>query len=77
MRGVAGTTCTLSYDCEDGTPASGDFVLTSAGSCYRIDEVRPSARRASRFYLNVTRLEPDAVQPGEPGVWPLHWYRRI
>jgi hypothetical protein len=77
MRGVAGTLCVLYYDTEDGTPAEGDFVRTDAGSCYRIDAVRPSPRRPTRFNLTVTRLEHDAVQAGAPGVWPLRWYRRI
>lgn len=76
VRGVPGTTCTLSYDCADGEPVPGDFVRTDAGSCYRIDAVRPSPTRPGRFYLSVMRLEHDAVQPQQDGVWPLRWYRR-
>jgi hypothetical protein len=78
MRGVAGTTCGLSLDCSPGErPDAGDFVRTvPAGSCYRIDAARESRATPRRFYLTCTRLERDAVQLGEPGVWPLHWYRR-
>lgn len=73
---MPGTTCVLSYDCTNGRPEPGDFIRTDAGTCYRVDEVRPSPTRPSRSYLSVTRLEHDSVRVGEPGVWPLFWYRR-
>lgn len=76
MSREPGTTCRLHYDCGDGVPEPGDFVRTPAGSCYRIDGVKPSRRTRGRFYLTCTRLERNAVQPDQPGVWPLHWYRR-
>lgn len=77
MRGVPGTVCRLSYDCGDDRPEPGDFVRTvPRGSCYRIDHVKASPRLRGRFYLSCTRLDVDAVQLGEPGVWPLYWYRR-
>lgn len=72
-----GSICTLSYDYEGPTPPeAGDFVLTRAGSSYRIDTVRRSPTRPGRVYLGVTRLERNAVAEGDPGVWMLYWYRR-
>lgn len=51
-------------------PEEGDFLRTQAGSCYLIEEWRP-ARPGSRS-LGVfvcTRLEHNAVQEGDPGVF--------
>jgi hypothetical protein len=48
----------------------GDFLRTAAGSCYRIVEWRPSragSRSLGRF--RCVKLDRDAVQDGEPGVW--------
>jgi hypothetical protein len=57
-------------------PVAGDFLRSPAGSCYLIEDVRPSPTIRGRAYLTVTKLERDAVQFGEPGVWPIHWHKR-
>lgn len=72
MNREPGTTCKLYYD----TPVEvieGDFIRTRRGSCYRVDR---AVRRGHRWYLDVTRLELDAVAEGEAGVHELVWYRR-
>jgi hypothetical protein len=77
LRGP-GTVCRLR--CEfwrDVMPGEGDFLRTAAGSCYRIEEWRPA--RAGSKSLGVfvcTRLEKDAVQFGEPGVFVWAFARR-
>lgn len=51
-------------------PDPGDFLRTAAGSCYRIDEWRPARDGSMSLGTFVcTRLERDAVQEGEPGVF--------
>lgn len=60
-----------------GPEIEGDFIRTTAGSCYRIDEARrsrPGSRRVG--VLVCTRLERDAVSPGEPGVHLWEWAKR-
>lgn len=78
VRGVPGTVCRLALDCQpEEKPEDGDFVRTvPGGSCYRIDRAWESSKTPYRFYLACTRLERDAVELGDPGVWSLHWYRR-
>lgn len=83
MRGVPGTSCRITYDYraphhpEFDPPVEGDFLRTEAGSCYLIDEVRRSPKYpTTRVILTCTRLEPDAVQHGQEGVWSLYWHRR-
>lgn len=72
-----GTKARLYYDCGlHREPVVGDMVATPAGSCYLIDGVRRSRRRPERVYLDVTRLERDACEIGDEGVWPLFWYER-
>jgi hypothetical protein len=57
-------------------PVPGDFLRTRAGSCYRIDEVRPG--RVKRVgSLRCTRLEHDAVAEGDDGVWMWYWNPRV
>lgn len=77
-----GLVCTLrAYECEpdpDGAlPEAGDFFRTEAGTCYRIDDVRPG-RAGSKvlFAFRCTRLGRDAVQDGDDGVWRWWWRTR-
>lgn len=83
MRGAPGTTCTLRVVAagppwpDDLAEMVGDFLRTEPGSCYRIDSFRP-AREGSATVgsFGCTRLDRDAVQLGDPGVWPLYWAPR-
>lgn len=51
-------------------PVEGDLMRSEpGGSCYLIDEVRPSKRNPRKLTLIVTRLGKDACQPYEPGVF--------
>lgn len=57
----------------DGVPSDeleGDFLLTRSGTAYQIREWRPS-RPGSKSLgrLVCVKLERDAVQLGDPGVW--------
>ena len=74
--GAVGTTCKITYTCGVPGPEPGDLIRTSAGSCYEIEEVRESPSVLGRYRLKCIRLGKDAVQEGEPGVWPLYWERR-
>jgi hypothetical protein len=76
MRGEPGTRCRLYYDCGVPGPVEGDFIRTTAGSCYLIERARRSRTRPERVHLDVIRLDRDAVDEGQDGVWPLHWYPR-
>lgn len=76
-----GTTCGIGpYTWHGGDlaepPGVGDFLRTRAGSCYRIDSARTVGGDRHRFMFRVTRLERDAVQPGQPGVFDLYWNPR-
>jgi hypothetical protein len=66
-----GTRCSLRVEWWDGPlPVEGDFLRTPAGSCYRIVEfvrARPGSKSLGRLICE--RLERDAVQVGEPGVF--------
>lgn len=78
MRGGPGTTCTLVVNDWAGPALEpGDFLRTKTGTCYRIDDVRPT-RPGSRTVarLRCTRLIRDAVQLGESGVHPWYWSPR-
>lgn len=73
-RGIPGTPARIAYDLDGSTPpVEGDTLRTAAGTCYLIDEVRPSPTR-DRVYLRCTRLDRDAVAEGDPGVHPLYWH---
>lgn len=77
---AVGTQCKLSYDLgadhEGPLPERGDFFrAVKTGTCWMIDEVRASSVRG-RVNTTCTRLGKDAVQLGEPGVWPLYWSER-
>jgi hypothetical protein len=55
---------------EEGFPVEGDFLRTAAGSCYLIDEWRPSRPGSESLGTFLcTRLERDAVAFGDPGVF--------
>lgn len=78
MRGVAGTLCSMSVlrgDWSGWLPVEGDFLLTAAGSCYRIEEVRPGRDRPVGRLI-CTRLERNAVAEGDPGVHLWEWAKR-
>jgi hypothetical protein len=86
MTGEVGTTCTVRYritgGIEPADPVDGDLLRTvPGGTCYRIEEARrlPNDARwpgARRYVLKCVRLGKDAVQLGEPGVFPLVWDSR-
>lgn len=67
-RGEPGTTCKLRVAWGE-VPPEGDILRTARGSCYRIDRVAGKT-------LHCTRLERNAVWPGEPGVWDWQWASR-
>jgi hypothetical protein len=74
-----GTTTTLYVNTWEGDewPVEGDFLRTDAGSCYRIDKVKPARfGSAHLFSLVVTRLEKDAVHAGAPGVFRWQFAQR-
>lgn len=65
-----GSVVTLTVNSWEGEgPEEGDFLRTSTGRCYKIEE-----RHGKR--LRCTVLEPDAVLSGEPGVWEWRWGKR-
>lgn len=78
MSKEPGTTCRIGpytwfgHDSGD-PPGEGDFLRTTTGTCYRIDTARTIGGDSRRFMFGVTRLERDAVQLGEPGVYSLQW----
>jgi hypothetical protein len=79
MTRQPGTRCTLRASTWDGPPPEpGDFLRTKAGTCYQINEWRPS-RPGSKTagVLHVTRLEHDAVTADQPGVHPWTFYARL
>lgn len=70
MKAGVGARVTLTVNHWDGErPVDGDFLRTSTGRCYRIDEV--DGRR-----LRCTVLDDDAVQFGAEGVWRWVWGKR-
>jgi hypothetical protein len=72
-----GTLCTLRmYAWEGSPPVEGDLLRTRAGSCYRIEEVKPSRSPNVLYSLRVMRLGKDAVQFGQDGVRELYWLPR-
>ena len=55
---------------EDEWPVEGDFLRTDAGSCYRVLEVRGAKFGSAHIgSFRVLRLDKDAVQFGQPGVY--------
>lgn len=61
---------------DDDRPVEGDFLRSHpAGSCYRIDEVRPG-RSPARVNYRVTRLGRDAVAADAEGVFLFSWLKR-
>lgn len=79
MSTEPGTVCRLR--CEhwhDELPEEGDFLRTTAGSCYLILEwrpARPGSKSLGTFVCE--RLPKDAVQFGEPGVFGWQFSRRV
>lgn len=50
-------------------PTVGDLLRNHrTGACYLIDDARPG-RKPGRMLFDVTRLDVDAVQDDDPGVW--------
>lgn len=76
MSGPIGSPCRISYDGNGVELLPGDILRSEAGSCYLIDETRPSSRIPGRYNLRCTRMEKDAVSEGEPGVFPVFWNSR-
>lgn len=82
MAAAPGSAVTLTLnswggDDPPGEHLEGDFFRTRSGSCYRIVEWRPSrpgSRSLGRF--RCVKLEQDAVQDGEPGVWRWEFGKR-
>lgn len=69
MKAV-GERVVLRVDRWDGEqPEPGDFLRTSTGRCYRIDDVL-------NRHLRCTVLDDDAVQFGAEGVWRWEWSAR-
>lgn len=77
---VPGTTCKLTIDFgaeySGKLPVDGDLLRSRTGKCYLLNEVRESPSIAGRVNVRCTRLDVDAVQDGEPGVWPIEWHPR-
>lgn len=73
-----GTTCELHVnEWTDEWPEEGDFLRTDAGSCYRVLEFRPARFGSAHIgHFHVMRLEKDAVQFGQPGVFRWAWAPR-
>lgn len=66
-------TMTVSWWGGHALPTEGDFLRTSTGRCYRIDEVRMKGERGA---LICTVLERDAVAASDPGVFLWAWAPR-
>lgn len=65
----------LAFDGE--LPEPGDFLRTAAGSCYQVQEFKPSrpgSKSLGRFVC--MKLERDAVDRGDPGVFDWAFYSR-
>lgn len=73
-----GSTCELRAEWWDGPlPPPDDFLRTSTGSCYRIEEVRECGPDAqARAVFRCVRLEKNAVGEDDPGVHPWSWSPR-
>lgn len=55
----------------------GDFLRTQAGTCYRIDEIRPCRPDAKALAVLIcTRLGKDAVELDDQGVHLWTWRPR-
>lgn len=64
----------LRYD-TDQQVADGQYLRTTAGTCYLVLSARPSARIPGRWNLRVVRW-PAADIPASALVHPLFWYSR-
>lgn len=65
------------YAWGDEWPEPGDFLRTEPGSCYRIEKVKGARFGAASLGTFVCiRLERDAVQFGEPGVFRWEFAKR-
>lgn len=61
----------------DGLPqlAIGNYIVTSGGSAYRVQEMRPSPSNPQRRYLKCLRWPLEEI-PEDATVYTLRWYRR-
>jgi hypothetical protein len=73
-RGEPWTECGLFYDGLQPLLA-GDFLLTPAGSAYRVERVHVNRNRPYRQQLRCLRWPPEEIPVGAK-VFPLHWYPR-
>lgn len=73
-----GTFCKIVYD-TDYRIAEGDVVRTSAGTCYRVVEVRDVTERSIHFpyrkNLTCVRIASEDVEEDDY-IHPLFWYKR-
>jgi hypothetical protein len=77
MSGRApGEQVTLRVNHWDGDfPVEGDFIRTTAGSCYLIDALKIT-RDGRLYWLRCTKLEHDAVAEDAEGVHLWGWSPR-
>ncbi|MFG5864574.1 hypothetical protein [Metapseudomonas sp. CR1201] len=68
------TPCKLYIDGADGLQA-GDYITTSGGSAYLVQQVRQNGRRPERKHLQCLRW-PAAEIPDDARCYQLTWYRR-
>ncbi|SDJ10801.1 hypothetical protein SAMN05216605_121133 [Pseudomonas abietaniphila] len=68
------TPCKLYIDGAEGLSA-GDYIVTSGGSAYLVQSVRPSPSKPERVYLACLRWPCDQI-PDDARCYQLNWYRR-
>ena len=58
-------------------PVEGDIWRSHpGGSCYLIEDCRPSSSNPHKVIYTVVRLGKDAAALGDEGVWRFEWKRR-
>lgn len=80
MRGEPYTSCNISpytFDADEPPPQVGAFIVSAAGSAYKIDHVhelppRPGERR---FKCRCTRWPREEV-PADAMIFPIYWHSR-
>jgi hypothetical protein len=72
------TLCRIFYDSapEEAPPQAGDFILTKAGSAYRVENVKQNRNQPQRRNLQCQRWPADQI-PKDARVLPLVWYPRV
>ncbi|HEY0073746.1 MAG TPA: hypothetical protein VGB77_06555 [Abditibacteriaceae bacterium] len=69
-----GSRCKLYYDTNNDVK-TGDYVVSSGGSGYLVQDARHSKTKPQRFNLTCLRCDPVDIPDGS-FIHPLHWHKR-